>query len=82
LTAFAAEAAANRVVVVLDPPAVETNLSWGGIGERLPSLQALVGHDPETGAYAPTELAREWYANDDFTEWTFHLHEDAEIEAE
>jgi ABC-type transport system substrate-binding protein len=79
VVAFAGPAAADRVVVAIDPPTAETNLFWNGIGERMRSLQALVGHDPVSGAYDNSELARSWEANDEFTEWTFHLYEDAEF---
>ena len=71
--------AADRVVIALDPPTVETNLFWHGIGERLPSMYSLVGQDEITGDYDNSELAAEWWANDEFTEWTFRLHEDAEF---
>ena len=79
VVAFAGPAAADRVVVAIDPPTAETNLFWNGIGERMRSLQALVGHDPVSGAYDNSELARSWEANDEFIEWTFHLYEDAEF---
>jgi ABC-type transport system substrate-binding protein len=72
-------AAADRVVVAIDPPTSETNLFWNGIGERMPSMQALVGHDPVTGVYDNSELAESWEANDEFTEWTFHLKPAAEF---
>jgi len=72
--------AAERVVVVMDPPVVESNLLWqSGIGEPLPWMQSLVGNDPVTGLYDDSGLARAWEASDDFTEWTFHLHEHAEF---
>jgi peptide/nickel transport system substrate-binding protein len=73
-------AASERLVIVMDPPVVDTNVLWlAGIGEPLPWMQSLVGNDPETGAYDNSHLARSWETNDDFTEWTFHLHEDAEF---
>ena len=71
--------AADRVVLALDPPTAETNLFWNGTGERLPCFQALVGHDPITGKYNNSELAQEWSANEEFTEWTFRLKENAEF---
>ena len=78
--AGASGAVANeRVVIALDPPTVESNLFWHGIGERMPSMYALVGQDPITGEYDNSELAAEWSANDGFTEWTFRLHEDAQF---
>jgi peptide/nickel transport system substrate-binding protein len=79
LLAASAAAAAERVVVAIDPPTVETNLFWSGIGERMPSMQALVGQDAITGEYDNSELAERWETNDEFTEWTFHLHQDAEF---
>jgi peptide/nickel transport system substrate-binding protein len=71
--------AVDRVVIALDPPLADTNLFWGGVGERLPALQALIGNDPETGAYDNSELAESWEANEDFTVWTFRLKPDAEF---
>ena len=82
LTLSAAPAAANvdRLIVVMSPPSVESNLIWvAGIAERMPFLQSLVGNDPITGEYNNSELARAWEHNEDRTEWTFHLHEDAEF---
>lgn len=72
-----ATSAAERVVVAMGVPQNESNLFWGGTGERMPSFQALVGHDPVTGKYDNSELAEEWSANDAFTEWTFRLKKDA-----
>jgi peptide/nickel transport system substrate-binding protein len=79
MAGLSAAAASERVIVALNPPTAETNLFWSGIGERMPSMQALVGHDPVSGAYDNSELAREWSASEDFQEWTFHLYEDAEF---
>jgi peptide/nickel transport system substrate-binding protein len=72
-------AATDRVILAFNPPTQETNLFWHGIGEKMPSMQSLVGNDPLTGAYDNSELAAEWSANEAFTEWTFRLHEDAEF---
>jgi len=63
--------AADRVVFATTLPQNQSNLFWGGTGERLPNFQALVGHDPVTGKYKNSELAESWSANSDFTEWTF-----------
>lgn len=30
-------------MIALDPPTVETNLFWQGIGEKMPSMYGLVG---------------------------------------
>lgn len=76
-TPVLAESTDRRLVIALDPPVADSNLFWGGMGERLPAMQALIGHDPETGDFDNSELARAWEANDDSTEWTVHLHEDA-----
>jgi peptide/nickel transport system substrate-binding protein len=80
LSAVPAAANIDRLVIVMSPPVVESNLIWvAGIAERLPFLQSLVGNDPVTGAYDNSGLARAWEANEDRTEWTFYLHEDAEF---
>jgi peptide/nickel transport system substrate-binding protein len=72
--------ATDRLVVAMSPPSIESNLIWlAGIAERLPYLQSLVGNDPITGEYDNSQLARSWEHNEDRTEWTFHLHEDAEF---
>ncbi|WP_227270470.1 ABC transporter substrate-binding protein [Roseobacter weihaiensis] len=71
--------AGDRVIFATTVPQNESNLFWGGTGERLPSFQALVGHDPITGKYDNSELAEEWSADETFTEWTFKLKQDAEF---
>jgi peptide/nickel transport system substrate-binding protein len=73
----AAEAPVQRLVIAVDPPAGDTNLFWGQSADvtLFPAMGRLVGNDPETGEYDDSGLAREWEANDDFTEWTFYLHE-------
>jgi peptide/nickel transport system substrate-binding protein len=77
---FALPAEAQRITLVMDPPSVETNLFWANAGDSpLPSLQGLVGHDPESGAYDSSGVAESWEANDDFTTWTFRIHPDAEF---
>jgi peptide/nickel transport system substrate-binding protein len=80
LSASPAWAQADRVIIALDPPLADTNLFWGGMGERLPAMQALIGNDPVTGEVDNSELASSWEANEDFTEWTIRLHEDAEFQ--
>jgi peptide/nickel transport system substrate-binding protein len=72
-----AAAEGGRVVVALSPPAVESNRFWETTGDfgLNPALDRLVGNDPETGDYVNTGLAESWEANEDFTEWTFHLHQ-------
>lgn len=70
-------AATKSVVIVMNPPTSETNLFWNGIGEKLPSMQGLVGQNPLSGKYDSSELAKDWSANSNFTEWTFRLHTNA-----
>lgn len=71
---------AERVVVAMNPPTVETNLFWmSGPGEPLPWMQSLVGNDPVTGVYDDSGLAKSWSSNADMTEWTFVLHENAQF---
>ena len=75
-------AAADRVVIALDPPSTETYRYWttgGGFGGIDPAFQMLIGNDSVTGAYDNSGLAESWEANEDFTEWTFHIKEDAEF---
>ena len=67
----------DRVVLAINPPTAETNRFWAGgdwssVGQ---ALETLVDNDPLTGAYTNTALAESWSHNDDFTEWTFRLHE-------
>jgi peptide/nickel transport system substrate-binding protein len=81
LAGSSASLAAERLIVALDPPTMETNRFWGTDGATglLPSHEMLVGNDPLTGAYDNSALAESWEANDDFTEWTFHLKPDAQF---
>jgi peptide/nickel transport system substrate-binding protein len=77
-----AEAETDRVVIVLDPPAGETNRFWGtggGFGGLDPMFERLIGNDTETGVYDNSGVAESWETNDDFTEWTFHLHRNIEF---
>jgi len=78
--AFAAVAdAAERVTVVMDPSAAQTNRAWatGGSFDLDPVFQRLIGNDPETGEYDNSALAEDWETNDDFSEWTFRLKPEA-----
>ena len=77
----AGPAEAQRIVMVIDPPSVETNRFWATSGDfgLEPSHQPLIGQDPETGEYDSSGVARAWAHNEDFTTWTFHLHENAEF---
>lgn len=72
--------AQDRLVLAVDPPASETNLYWGTTVDvsLFPMILPLVGNDAETGEYDDSGLARSWETNDDFSTWTFYLHEDAE----
>jgi peptide/nickel transport system substrate-binding protein len=76
-----AEAAGDRVTIVMDPPSTETNRFWHTIGDfgLDPSLQRLVGNDPYTGAYDNSALALSWEASEDFRTWTFRLKPEAEF---
>ena len=73
-----AEERVDRLVLALVPPEVETNRLWAGgwviFGQFEPMLETLIGTDPHTGEFIPG-LAREWQANDDFTQWTFYLRQ-------
>jgi len=73
--------AGSAVSIAMQTPSVETNLFWVTAGDFNldPAFQPLVGHDPETGVFDNSGLARNWEHNADFTRWTFHLHEDAEF---
>lgn len=73
-------AAADTVVrYAVETPGVESMLFWRTPGNfPMPHMQFLVGQDAETGIYDDSGLARSWEHNDDFTEWTIHLHENAE----
>lgn len=85
MLAFAAfgsvSAQAQTIKVVMSPPAVETNRYWNTPGDFAlgPSMQGLVGHNPDTGLYDNSGLAESWTHNDDFTEWTFKLRPEAEF---
>jgi peptide/nickel transport system substrate-binding protein len=74
--AASAQTTVERVVIMLDPPASETNRFWGtggGFGGLDPAFQRLIGNDLETGAYDNSGLAESWEVSDDFTVWTFHV---------
>ena len=79
--AYGQPAAAQDVTLMMTPPSVESTLYWATPGDATlrPAFQGLVGHDPETGFYDNSGLAESWEHNDDFTEWTFTLHENAEF---
>lgn len=79
--AMAADAAAvDRVTVVMDPSASQTNRAWatGGAFDLDAVFQRLIGNDEDTGAYDNSALAESWETNADFTTWTFHLKPEAE----
>lgn len=60
MLAAATPAEAQQIVMVIDPPSVETNRFWATSGDfgLNPAMQPLVGQDPETGAYDASGLAR------------------------
>lgn len=79
--AMASDAAAvDRVTVVMDPSAAQTNRAWatGGAFDLDAVFQRLIGNDAETGEYDNSQLAESWETNEDFTTWTFHLKPEAE----
>jgi peptide/nickel transport system substrate-binding protein len=67
----------DRLVIAVDPPAGDTNLFWATSADvtLFPALPRLVGNDPVTGEYNSDGLAESWEANEDFSAWTFHLHQ-------
>ncbi len=70
--------AQGRIVIALSPLGADSNLYWTTTGAFiLPSMQTLVGNDPETGKYDNSQLADSWEHNADFTSWTFRLHPQA-----
>lgn len=76
-TTPAAEAQ-QRVVIADSPLGADSNLYWTTTGAFiLPSLQTLVGQNPETGKYDNSQLAESWEHNEDFTSWTFRLRPEA-----
>lgn len=73
------QATADTVRYAVETPGVESNLFWRTPGNfPMPHMQFLVGQDAETGEYDDSGLARDWEHNEDFTEWTIHLHDNAE----
>lgn len=79
LSSFSVQA--QTIKMVMSPPAVETNRYWNTPGDFAlgPSMQGLVGHNPQTGIYDNSGLADSWSHNDGFTEWTFKLKPNAEF---
>lgn len=74
-----AGAETSVVRYAVETPGVESMLFWRTPGNfPMPHMQFLVGQDAQTGIYDDSGLARSWEHNDDFTEWTIHLHENAE----
>ncbi|WP_417604869.1 ABC transporter substrate-binding protein [Primorskyibacter flagellatus] len=79
-TMTGAAQAQETVVVAVSPLGADSNLYWTTTGAFiLPSLQTLVGQDPETGKYDNSQLAEGWEHNEDFTSWTFRLHPEAKF---
>ena len=79
-TAPAAATPVDRLVIGLEPANADTNLFWASASDisLFPALGRLIGNDALTGDYSSDGLAASWEVNDDFTEWTFHLHPEAE----
>lgn len=78
--AIHAATAQERVVIAISPLGADSNLYWTTTGAFiLPSLQTLVGQDPETGKYDNSQLAKSWEHSEDFTSWIFHLHQNAQF---
>lgn len=71
--------ATQRVIIAWDPPTAESNLFWDRVADRYPGMQSLVGQDAFNGAYDDSGLAQAWEVSEDFREWTFYLHENAEF---
>lgn len=79
-TITGAAQAQETVVVAVSPLGADSNLYWTTTGAFiLPSLQTLVGQNPETGKYDNSQLAESWEHNEDFTSWTFRLHPEAKF---
>lgn len=72
--------AEEKVIIAVSPLGADSNLYWTTTGAFiLPSMQTLVGNDPQTGKYDNSQLAESWEHNQDFTSWTFRLHPDAKF---
>jgi ABC-type transport system substrate-binding protein len=67
----------DRLIIAVEPPAVDTSLYWTSASDisLFPALGRLIGNDAVTGEYSNDGLAERWEANEDFTEWTFYLHQ-------
>lgn len=77
---LASAAMAETVVIAVSPLGADSNLYWTTTGAFIfPSMQTLVGNSAETGKYDNSQLAESWEHNEDFTSWTFKLHQDAEF---
>ena len=75
-----AAVAQEKVVIAVSPLGADSNLYWTTTGAFiLPSMQTLVGNDPQTGKYDNSQLADSWEHNADFTSWTFRLHPEAKF---
>ncbi|WP_168770625.1 ABC transporter substrate-binding protein [Flavimaricola marinus] len=70
--------AQEKVVIAVSPLGADSNLYWTTTGAFIfPSMQTLVGNDPETGGYDNSQLAESWEHSDGFKTWTFKLHPNA-----
>ncbi|MBV7338305.1 hypothetical protein KFU94_60785 [Chloroflexi bacterium TSY] len=58
---------------ILNPILYSDSASFDIISQIFPTL---LGIDPETGAFAPTEMAASWESSEDGLTWTFYLRDD------
>lgn len=58
---------------ILNPILYNDSASFDVIYNIFPSL---LGQDPHTGEFVPTEMAESWEVSDDGLVWTFHLRDD------
>ena len=68
----------TRLQYAIGAVANESNRPWAGGRQAYvlfdPILEQAIGINATSSAYVP-ELATKWEANDDLTEWTFHIRE-------
>ena len=68
----------TRLQYAIGAVANESNRTWAGSRQAYvlydPILEQAIGIDGKTSQYIP-ELATKWEANDDLSEWTFHIRE-------
>lgn len=71
----------ERLTIALSPTAGETHRFWTAHNWEMvnPALESLVGHDPVTGEFVPSQLAESWSHNEEMNEWTFRLRDGVEF---